>query len=119
MTGVAWACDQYTPPAAMRRAVNARDQTCRFPGCTHPAARCETDHTIGWQITRSTAHDDLAPLCASHHHLKHILGRDEGWFVQQLTPGVLEWTSPAGRRFVRSPESQPTAVIRTDERSAA
>ena len=109
------AFDQYTPPAALRRAIQARDQTCRFPGCTHPAAGCETDHTIGYRITRRTGYDDLASLCASHHQLKHILGRDEGWYVEQVSPGILEWTSPHGRRFVRYPEPQPTAIIRKEE----
>lgn len=116
VNGVAWATDQYTPPAALRRAIQARDQTCRFPGCTHPAAGCETDHTIGYRITRRTGYDDLASLCASHHQLKHILGRDEGWYVEQVSPGILEWTSPHGRRFVRYPEPQPTAIIRKEER---
>lgn len=112
VSGVAWASDQYTPSAGLRRTVNARDQTCRFPGCAQPASRCDTDHTIGFEYTRRTQFDDLAALCPSHHALKHILGPHEGWMVKQSSPGILEWTSPAGKSFSVFPEEMPTAVLR-------
>ena len=31
----------YTPPPRMRARIQARDHTCRAPGCTHPAERCD------------------------------------------------------------------------------
>ena len=37
---------QYRIPTALARTVRARDQHCRFPGCSVPAARCDLDHTI-------------------------------------------------------------------------
>ncbi|MFF2315380.1 DUF222 domain-containing protein [Arthrobacter sp. NPDC058097] len=36
----------YRPPKALRRYLNSRDKTCRFPGCPRPAAGCEPDYTF-------------------------------------------------------------------------
>ncbi|HZY28304.1 MAG TPA: DUF222 domain-containing protein, partial [Jiangellaceae bacterium] len=36
---------RYTPPADLADHVIGRDQTCRFPTCTRPAAGCDLDHT--------------------------------------------------------------------------
>lgn len=36
----------YQPPVALVRAVQSRDLTCRFPGCSRAAVRCDVDHTI-------------------------------------------------------------------------
>jgi hypothetical protein len=38
----------YRPTAAMRAHVEALDGTCRGPGCTIPAVRCDLDHDIPW-----------------------------------------------------------------------
>jgi hypothetical protein len=84
--------EQYTVPAAMRRVLRLRDETCRFPGCNRPAARSDLDHTQAWADGGHTALDNLAHLCAPHHRLKH----QTLWAVRQEPGGVLVWTSPAG-----------------------
>lgn len=39
--------DRYSPiTPAMRRAVTARDQACRAPGCSAPSAHCDVHHVI-------------------------------------------------------------------------
>jgi hypothetical protein len=43
---------RYQPSAALDRWIRARDLTCRFPGCDHPAERCDIDHTVPFD------HDD-------------------------------------------------------------
>ena len=45
----------YRPGADLTRTVQARDVTCTFPGCRQPATRCEIDHRIPYDHTRSTA----------------------------------------------------------------
>jgi hypothetical protein len=90
----------YAPPAALADHVIARDQTCRFPGCQQPAQRCDLDHTVPFP-RGSTSAGNLAALCRHHHRLKHLTG----WQVEQPEPGVLVWTSPAGRRHVTRPRA--------------
>jgi hypothetical protein len=79
------------------------------PGCGIPASRCEIDHTIAWENGGLTSLDNLAPLCTGHHTVKH----HGGWAVRQLpaSGGALEWTSPAGRRYVVEPE-RPVPMFR-------
>lgn len=89
----------YRPPADLKRWLEVRDGGCRFPGCNRRAARCEVDHSVDWQHEGRTAFDNLAHLCALHHHLKH----ESFWSVQHVSGGVLEWTSPAGRTHVTQP----------------
>ena len=67
-----------------------------------PASRCEIDHTLAWEDGGTTSLDNLAPICRGHHRVKH----HGGWQVRQVpgSGGALEWTSPAGRRYVVEPE---------------
>ena len=76
-----------------------RDETCRFPGCNRAARRSDIDHTVDWHNDGRTAFDNLAHLCAPHHHLKH----ETSWSVRQIGEGSLEWTSPTGLRHLTHP----------------
>ncbi|MDR5699666.1 HNH endonuclease signature motif containing protein [Agromyces aerolatus] len=97
----------YRVPADLRRWLQVRDGTCRFPGCSRAAIRCDLDHSEGWAGEGgATSHDNLAHLCAAHHHLKH----DTGWSLRHLHEGVLEWTSLTGARYRTAPESGLTMV---------
>jgi hypothetical protein len=92
---------QYTVPADLRRVLRLRDGTCRFPGCTRPAARSDIDHTTAWNEGGPTDLNNLAHLCRPHHRLKH----QTLWAVQQEPGGVLVWTSPAGQVHRTYPET--------------
>lgn len=92
----------YVVPADLRTWLRVRDGTCRFPGCSRAASICEIDHTRDWQFGSGTDHDNLAHLCAAHHHLKHMTG----WTVRQGGNGVLEWTSPSGHVYATEPETR-------------
>ncbi|QLD12686.1 HNH endonuclease signature motif containing protein [Microbacterium oleivorans] len=95
VTGTVLECDTYTPTAAMKRLLRARDRHCRFPGCRQPAIRCENDHTIAASHGGPTHIHNLANLCKRHHHTKH----HTRWRVRQLPGGTLTWTSPTGRVY--------------------
>lgn len=69
------------PPDVLRRALQFRDMTCRAPGCTKPADRCDMDHRRSWPDGR-TSGDNLWALCRRHHNLKGH--------------GVLQWVLPGG-----------------------
>ncbi|MEH0110356.1 DUF222 domain-containing protein [Tersicoccus sp. MR15.9] len=106
---------QYRLPAALRRALAARDGTCRFPGCRRSAARCDVDHVVAWADGGSTEPGNLAHLCRKHHVLKHHsawtvdVGPPTATIVGATVPrdGRLIWTSPAGRRYATEPDDPP------------
>lgn len=110
-SGIAVTADTYQPSASLRRLIIARDQTCRFIGCSRPAMHCDIDHTEAWEHGGKSTPDNLAVLCRHHHTLKHRLGPNQGWRVRQLASGVLEWSSPNGTVHRVEPEPVPTAIV--------
>ena len=96
--------DSYRPGRVLTRTVQARDLTCRFPGCRRAVSGCDLDHTIPWPKGK-TEEANLAGLCRSHHLLK----THGNWHVEQLPGAILRWTTPTGRRFDTHPaDHRPT-----------
>ena len=90
----------YRVPADLAGYLQARDGTCRFPGCGRRATGCDLDHTIPWARVGHTRYDNLAHLCRKHHRLKH----QTRWRMTQEPAGVIRWTSPAGHQHTTQPE---------------
>jgi len=104
--------EKYQISAELRRWLQVRDGTCRFPGCGRTAKRCDVDHTNEWQYGGDTAHNNLAHLCRKHHRLKSLTD----WKVEQVGDGILRWTSPTGKIYETEPEEIiPPTLIRRDE----
>jgi len=57
------------------------------------------DHTVAYHLGGRTCLCKLAPLCRRHHRLKQA----RGWTLKQVSPGVLTWGTPAGRRYTVTP----------------
>lgn len=91
--------DSYRVPADLRRHLQHRDGTCRFPGCTRPATGSDVDHGIEWQHGGATDAENLAHLCRHHHRLRHTTT----WTLEHHPGGALHWTSPTGRRHTTTP----------------
>ncbi|PPI02204.1 HNH endonuclease [Rathayibacter sp. AY1B7] len=91
--------DSYRVPADLRRHLQHRDGTCRFPGCTRSTRHADVDHTNDWHHGGTTSVDNLAHLCRHHHRLRHTTG----WTHRQEPDGTLHWTSPTGRQHVTRP----------------
>lgn len=91
-------CDAYRPPPWLDRLVRARDGTCRFPGCTIRATRCDVDHVIA-HPRGPTELANLMCLCRHHHRLK----QQERWQVMTTPEGVATWTTPVGDEFTTWP----------------
>jgi Domain of unknown function (DUF222) len=89
----------YQPSRRLQHLVTARTPTCTAPGCRWPAARCDIDHTVPYDQGGRTCECGLAPLCRHHHRCK----QSEGWHLDQPAPGVMAWTTPAGRRYLTQP----------------
>jgi hypothetical protein len=77
-----------TIPAKIRTALEARDVTCRVPGCDEREA-LEIDHILPLSEGGETTLSNLARLCRWHHSLK----THRGW---KLTggPGAWKWFKP-------------------------
>jgi hypothetical protein len=57
-------------PPALRRALNARDHGCRFPGCNNHRF-VDAHHVRHWAHGGETALPNLVLLCRRHHRLVH------------------------------------------------
>ena len=57
-------------PPALRRALNARDGGCRFPGCGSRRF-LDSHHIEHWADGGPTNLDNLLQLCGHHHRLLH------------------------------------------------
>src|SRR5437870_2342578 len=68
-----------TLPASTRRALEARDRRCIWPGCGRPADWCDGHHLVWWTRGGETALPNLALLCRPHHRLVH----EGGWSLQR------------------------------------
>ena len=66
-----------TVPMAIKRALNARDKSCAFPGCHHTRF-VDAHHIEHWSAGGETSLDNLMLLCSQHHKLVH-----EGGFTIQ------------------------------------
>ncbi|MBD8043488.1 DUF222 domain-containing protein [Arthrobacter sp. Sa2BUA2] len=86
-------------PAGLKRWLQARDGTCRFPGCGVSVQSSQIDHTRPWAHGGNTVHSNLEHLCPKHHRFK-TLGH---WKARQPEPGTIEWTSPMGRSYRTTP----------------
>ncbi|MBP1160233.1 HNH endonuclease signature motif containing protein [Rhodococcus sp. PvR099] len=58
-------------PRKLRRALNARDCGCAFPGCGRPAAWTEGHHIQHWSNGGPTNLSNLVLLCRFHHTTIH------------------------------------------------
>lgn len=85
-------------PPAMKRALRARDQGCRFPGCTHTRF-VDGHHIEHWAQGGETSIKNLMLLCRFHHHLVH-----EGGFSVSSHAGRFMFVRPDGRPIRAIPE---------------
>ena len=91
--------DSYEIPHRLKRRAQLRDHTCRHPGCTTKATRCDIDHTQPHAKGGKTCPCNLVPLCRRHHRAKTF----SGWRYTTIQPGHYLWTSPHGRHFLVGP----------------
>ncbi|TMC11686.1 MAG: DUF222 domain-containing protein [Chloroflexi bacterium] len=78
--------------ARQRRALQARDRTCRFPGCPVPASRTSGHHIEPWWLGGRTDIANGLSLCNAHHGRLH-----EGAFrVVPVAGGEVRFETAAG-----------------------
>lgn len=78
--------EQRTATAAIRRALEIRDEHCVFTGCDAPPEWCDVHHLVHWAHGGPTSCDNGALLCERHHTSVH-----EGGFGIKRVPGTGHW----------------------------
>jgi hypothetical protein len=93
-----------TVPPRLRRALQIRDQGCRFPGCGSRFVHAH--HIEHWADGGATRLANLVSLCRAHHRLMH-----EGGFTVRMDPARPDrpiFHSPSGFAI---PEVPPRMVV--------
>ena len=85
-----------TVPASIRRALDVRDKTCRFPGCCE-SKHVDAHHIQHWADGGDTSLDNLVTLCRFHHAQLH-----RGCFDIRKHKKQLIFTTPSGKQLETS-----------------
>ena len=94
-------------PENLFLALVARDQRCRWPGCTIRATWCDAHHIVEWTEHGRTNENNCVLLCHRHHQISH----QSGWSVSG-TGVELRVHHPDGTIDVSKPPG--AATLRTD-----
>ena len=93
--------DKYRiAPPWIRKALWARDRTCRWPGCDVPAQWTDAHHIVPWWKEHRTDVTGMVSLCRYHHGLVH-----EGqWHLHfDNATGEVSITRPDGTPYELAP----------------
>ena len=93
-----------TIPPPIRRALEFRDQGCRFPGCT--SRHCDAHHIEHWADGGETKLSNLVLLCRRHHRLLH----EGGFSVRMTEDDAVQFFGPRGRPIEKCPAPPPVAA---------
>jgi hypothetical protein len=76
----------------LRRALQARDRGCRFPGCSNQRF-VDAHHVVHWADGGQTRLDNLVSLCRRHHRFVH----EHGYSVCTDPEGGFRFADRAGQ----------------------
>ena len=90
-----------------RRAIVARDGSCRGPGCDRPPDWCDIHHVWWWRFGGPTDRGNGLLLCRYHHRLVH-----EGGWQLRFEPDTARavFTDPRGKEVSTLPRGAPTLL---------
>ena len=71
--------------APARKALEARDRHCRWPGCDRPAKWSAAHHVVHWIHGGVTDLNNLVLLCHRHHRMVH----EGGWQLVKSEDGIV------------------------------
>lgn len=94
-------------PAALRRLIQARDDTCRTPYCDAPIRH--HDHVVAWHASGATSLGNAAGLCEACNHTKE----NHGWKTIPR-PGprhTIEYRTPTGHTYHSTAPPPPGSPI--------
>lgn len=97
-------------PPAIRRALNARDRGCRFPGCHHDRY-VDGHHVRHWADGGETRLGNLVTLCRYHHRAVH----EGGLSIHVLDDGALRFSQADGTELPHQPRRLGLDTWRAEE----
>jgi hypothetical protein len=102
-------------PPSIRRALEARDKGCKFPGCNN-REWVDAHHIQHWAHGGETKLDNLVQLCGHHHRLVH----EGGFGISRKVDGTLVFRRPDERVIpaVPSPARGRCEEVRARNRMA-
>ena len=80
---------------ALRRALEARDRGCRFPGCSHERW-LDAHHVVHWADGGETSLGNTLLLCSRHHRLLH----EGGFAIRADANGEWQFQNARGMREI-------------------
>lgn len=89
----------YRPDKAMLDQLKALDRSCRGPGCTVEASRCQPDHEVPHDAGGPTAESNLALKHGYHHNNKTL----QLWESELHADRNVTWTTLFGQKFSTGP----------------
>ncbi len=98
-----------TVPPALRRALEARDRGCRFPGCG--LRFTDAHHIVHWADGGETSLRNLVLTCHRHHRLVH----EDGYRVFSDANGQIVFFSPSGKAIAAAPPMPALAADPVEE----
>jgi Domain of unknown function (DUF222) len=93
----------HDPGVMLRHLTQIRHATCTGPGCRRPAVQCDFEHNTPYEAGGRTCECNGGPKCRRDHRLK----QHPRWKAEQPSPGIIIWTTPAGRRYATEPTRYP------------
>jgi hypothetical protein len=93
----------HDPGVLLRHLTQVRNATCTASGCRRPATQCDFEHNIPFETGGRTCECNGGPKCRYDHRLK----QHPRWKAEQPVPGLVRWTTPAGRQYVTEPTRYP------------
>ena len=106
-----------TIPPALRRALEARDRGCRFPGCG--LRFTDAHHVKHWADGGETKLENLVLLCSHHHRLVHEEGWKLEWWGKERLPAFIDPRRQihlSARAAVPELQADPVAELVEDNR---
>ena len=97
-----------TIPPSLRRALEARDRGCRFPGCG--LRFTDAHHVKHWADGGETKLENLVLLCSHHHRLVH----EEGWKIEWWDEGRPAFVDRRGQKHFDGRQRKPSLPSHRD-----
>jgi hypothetical protein len=94
------------PVAAEKAFIQARDRTCRAPGCTRRATRCDIDHNVQYADDGPSHRGNTCCLCERHHLLKTEIG----FAIHHVGTAGFLWQGPDGALYFAPPDGNIIAI---------